>query len=110
MRAKSALLRHDNVSFHFIGAKEDSRLPGTVVLRDGEMVLDIPGGDGPYLIAGKARKHWFEGMNSHSGRRYDVDAKWADLGGTYVGKWIEYGNEYLFSFDLGAPIASQDSG
>lgn len=89
-----------SVKFHFLGAKEDSDLAGTVIVRDAEMVLDIPGGNGPYLIAGVSRNHWFEGKNGAYGRQHEVDAKWADIGGVYVGIWIEGGYEYLFSFVL----------
>ena len=94
--------RHDNVEFHFLGggSKEDSYLSGTVVVRDGAIVLDISGGCGPYLIVGSAHKHWYEGKNSASGRQYEVDAKWADVGGTYVGIWVEGNEEFLFSFKL----------
>jgi len=57
-------------------------------------------GCGPYLIVGSAHKHWYEGKNSASGRQYEVDAKWADVGGTYVGIWVEGNEEFLFSFKL----------
>jgi hypothetical protein len=100
MKTRSALSRHENVLFHFLGTNEDSFLSGTVLVRPGDMVLQIPGGDGPYHLVGKARKHWFEGTNSDPNRRYEVDAKWAELGALYVGMWIEEGYEYLFSFDL----------
>jgi hypothetical protein len=95
--------RHNDVDFHFLGAgedPEDSYLPGTVIVRDGEMVLEIPGGYGPYWISGKARETWFEGKNSYPQRTYETAAKWALVGGTYVGIWIEDGFEYLFSFEL----------
>jgi hypothetical protein len=91
------------MAFHFLGTDEDSILSGTVIVRDGEMVLEILGGEGPYLIVGKARKHWFEGPNSAVGRRNQVDAKWTEVCGTYVGIWIEENWKYLFSFELGSP-------
>jgi hypothetical protein len=103
--------RHDNVDFHFLGAEEDSNLIGTVIIRDREMVLDIPGGYGPYVLVGKACKHWFEGENIVSSRRYDTAARWADVGGTYIGTWVEHGWDYLFSFRLGTGAGStSDSG
>ena len=95
--------RRDNVSFRFLGGayKEDSLLSGTVVVRDGAMVLDIPGSkDGPYLIVGSAHKNWYEGKNSAAGLRHKVDAKWAEVGGAYVGIWVESNEEFLFSFNL----------
>ncbi|MBI3407006.1 MAG: hypothetical protein HY040_01445 [Planctomycetes bacterium] len=88
------------VDFLFRGPDGVASLDGTVLVRNGkkEMVLEIAGGAGPYLIVGKAHKHWFEGINSaHSNA--SVRAKWADLGGTCVGIWIEDGSEYLFSFE-----------
>jgi hypothetical protein len=97
--------RYGDVDFHFLGAGEDSFLPGTVIMRDSEMVLNIPGGYGPYLIVGKACENWFEGNNSVREREYETGAKWAFLGKTYVGLWIEDGSEYLFSLQLGTPTA-----
>src|SRR5438046_9515114 len=100
MTTKSQSSRHEDVSFRFLGHKWDNRLSGTVIVRDGEMVLEVSGSEsGPYSIAGKAHSHWFEGKNSVHGMQYAVDAKWADLGGTCVGIWVEDGQEYLFSFD-----------
>lgn len=95
-----AFERHENVLFHFLGADEDSHLPGTVIVREAEMVLDIPGGYGPYLIVGKLQKTWFAGANSLHGREYDVDARWANVGDAFVGLWVEGGYDYLFSFSL----------
>jgi hypothetical protein len=100
--------RYANVDFHFLGPEEDSNLPGTVVVRASEMVLNIPGGYGPYLLIGKAHRHWFEAENTAHDRQYDVTAKWAEIDGTYVGTWIEDGWEYLFSFELGKPETSQE--
>lgn len=67
------------------------------------MVLEIPGGDGPYLIVGKASEHWFGGMNSDLKGWKEVDAKWTRLDGTFVGTWIEDNCQFLFSFKLGNP-------
>ena|SRR6266851_3121308 len=100
MSAGSTGLRQEDVRFHFLGAVGDSKLTGTVVVRDGEMVLDIPGGNGPYLIAGKSHGHWHAGTSSVRGKSNRVEAKWADVGGKYVGVWVEAGYEYLFSFEL----------
>jgi hypothetical protein len=74
-------------------------LDGTVRIGKGEIVLDIPSGDGPYLIEGKQTEHWFEGINtlSEGGR---VQARWAWVGDGFVGRWIEGANEYLFWFTL----------
>lgn len=95
--------RHDEVRFRFLDPGEDCELHGTVLIREGEMVLDIPGGCGPYLVKGKAREHWFEGMNSDPSGN-PVEAKWARLGELYVGVWIESSDDgtddYFFSFRL----------
>lgn len=99
MKTERTYPRHDNVTFRFAGTEEDTYLTGTVLFRDGEMVLDILGGDGPYLIIGKACKHWFEGTNSSKKGRNEVTAKWAKVGEGYVGTWIEHDNEFLFRFD-----------
>jgi len=100
MASSKVPVKRDGVRFHFINADEDDYLPGTVLLRDGEMVLDIPGGCGPYLIVGKAIGHRFEGMNNVRGSTTQVTARWADVGGMYVGVWQEGGSEYLFSFEF----------
>jgi hypothetical protein len=94
--------RRDGVRFHFLGADEDSYLIGSVVVRPGEMVLDIPGGYGPYLIVGADRGHRYEGVSSVRGRSNSVSARWADVGGLWVGVWHEDGEEFLFSFELPA--------
>jgi hypothetical protein len=99
-------VRHEHVDFHFLGKDEDSNLSGTVIIRDCKMVLEIPGGDGPYLLVGEASQHWFEGQNSAHDRQYDVTASWANVGERYVGIWVEDGWEYLFSFRLGTAAAS----
>jgi hypothetical protein len=66
------------------------------------MVLEStdPDGDGPYLIVGKARHHWFEGRNTATGGA--VEAKWTLVDDTYVGTWLEDGYDYLFSFQIGS--------
>jgi hypothetical protein len=93
--------RYDGVIFHFVGGdEEDEELTGTVILRDGEMILDIPGGWGPYLIIGKLHGSRFQGPSTARGRSKRVEAAWADLGERYVGWWIEDGLKYLFSFEL----------
>lgn len=88
-----------NTLFHFSNADEDTDLPGTAILRASEMVLDIPGGYGPYLIVGAAVSHHFEGTSSVRGRSNHVEARWADVGGgVYAGVWYEDGEAFLFSF------------
>jgi hypothetical protein len=100
MARENVAVKHDNVSFHFLGSGEDECLNGTVLCRDGEMVLEILGGDGPYSIVGRARGHHFEGCSSIRGMTQSVHARWAEVGGRYVGIWVEEEFEYLFSFEL----------
>jgi hypothetical protein len=90
----------DNVTFHFVNANEDTSLTGTVLVRQGQMVLDIPGGGGPYLIVGEAIGHHYEGTNTVRGVCSPVNARWADVGGMFVGVWFENAEEFLFSFEL----------
>ena len=98
-----AILRYDEVEFHFLGCGEDCVLPGTVIIRDGSMVVDVREGNEPYCIVAKLREHWFEGENTLPDRENDVLARWADVGGTFVGTWTEGGWDYLFSFRLYSP-------
>jgi hypothetical protein len=102
MGTKNAVLRYENVQFHFLGGDEDSYLSGTVLRRNDGMVLDIPGGYGPYHIVGKIIGHAFHGSNVHPERQYEVEARWADVGSSFVGIWFENANEFLFSFELAA--------
>jgi hypothetical protein len=101
--------RYDGVDFNFKGEKEEEDLSGTVIIRKGEMVLDIPGGYGPYMIigkllVGKPLESWYQGKNSASSRSYETEARWAFVGeGTYAGLWVEDNCDYLFSFHLGTP-------
>ena len=73
-----------------------------VILRDNEMVIDMPATDEypPYLIKGKQVQHYYVGENSAGQQPRRVHAKWASLGRVYVGQWNEEGQEYLFSFQL----------
>jgi hypothetical protein len=87
--------RRDGILFSFT----DSDLHGSVIVRDGEMVLDIPGGDGPYLIIGRARGHYYEGENNIRGGNH-IEAKWAEMGDEFVGVWREENEEYFFTFRL----------
>ena len=92
--------RNPMVTFQFLSEArgENAELQGEFLFREGDMVLDIKGGCGPYLIVGKANQHWFEGRNSSRKSAAEVDAKWAKVGDRYIGRWDEDGYEFLFSF------------
>jgi hypothetical protein len=76
---------------------------GTVIVRDGEMVIDIPvDGKTVYLIIGKSRDHFYEGANSARNESPRVHAKWINFGPLFGGRWFEDGEEYLFCFRLPA--------
>ena len=97
MNPNISRIRQDGVEFHFLASEEDTILIGSILARDGEMVLDIPGGNGPYELSGKTESHWYcATTNSHRNRRFDVNAKWASVGDRYVGIWNEDGIQYLF--------------
>jgi hypothetical protein len=94
-----ATVRRDGVNFHFANENEVTDLPGTLLVRPGQMVLDIPGGYGPYHIVGNAVGNHFEGTSDVKGLSEHTTARWADVGyGLFVGVWIEDNEEFLFSF------------
>jgi hypothetical protein len=98
---------YNNVTFSFFHPdkyQNDYHLPGSVRSRADEMVLDIPGGDGPYLVKGSANKHWFEGPNADR-HGTKMKANWADIGIKWVGIWHEGGDEFHFSFILNQKTA-----
>ena len=102
------LLRHEGVSFRWLGSDEDETQIGQVLLRQAEsgpeMVLDIKGaeGEGPYLLVGTMPrgKHFFSATNSARDGVSDVRASWAQIQDGYAGCWIEEDYEYLFTFCL----------
>ncbi len=91
----------DNVLFDFLTHDDAVALRGTVTVRPGEMILDLPrrGEDGPYTISGKQVDSYYEGTNT----RFDsarVTAHWATIGARFIGVWQEEGYEWYFSFTL----------
>jgi hypothetical protein len=96
-------MQYQNIQFQFLDGDGELIQTGTVLVRDDNMVLDIPAQQGfaACLITGEQRGHIFIGSNtlrSESSPR--ILAKWADLGEIFVGIWIEDGYECLFSFRL----------
>jgi hypothetical protein len=96
--ATGKISRHEKVDFRFVCDKDDVIRCGTVIVRDDGMILTVPfaSGQGSFEINGEQRGHWFDGAD----RKNDVTARWADVGGTFVGWWLEGLSEYLFKFRL----------
>lgn len=96
---------HKNVSVQFLSVHDRPlEVQAEVLVGREKMVIDIGRDqpDGPYLVEGKLReKYFFAGVDSLEHEiRVDVKARWALLGDTYVGIWIENDREYLFMFRL----------
>ncbi len=79
--------RVDDVDFQFLGPATDLSLTGSVLIRHGNMVIDIPKqpGSPPCLVEGRLIGHVYSGCNT---LRQDepprIDARWSDLGGLQV--------------------------
>lgn len=99
--------RFERVRFEFPCAGTDcDSLPGTVLVRPSEMVLEVEyPGELPYIIRGKARSGGFF-SGRHEGRPEDVhvEAKWILLDSIYIGTWVEDGSDFVFTLRL--PAAS----
>ena len=54
----------------------------------------------PWDIRGKANGTFFEGQHKQRPGDVPARAKWILLEDTYVGIWIEEGDEYMFRFRL----------
>ncbi len=96
--------KYDEVGFQFVHTADSLDAGGTVLLRQGEMVLEIPGERGAndfYLIQGQLRGHIHSGTESNPPLgQPPVRARWADFGDVCVGLWVEDGYDYLFVFRL----------
>jgi hypothetical protein len=101
--------RYEHVSFRFLNTNEDTPLFGEVLTKDGksgpEMVLSITDSDGfrPYLLVGVVRrgKTYYVGQDSARDRgNHYVQVSWAEIDDACVGRWIEDGDDYHFSFRL----------
>lgn len=91
--------KYDNVVFQF----PDDDMRGTVLVRDSQMVIEIPEQNGlaPCLVIGKQQGHLFRGTNEiRDEDALSISAAWCDFGEVFAGVWIEEGNELLFSFRL----------
>ena len=101
--------RYDSVVFEFINEKTSLEQRGTVIVRAGEMVLDIPEQDGcaASLVIRKSQGHYFRGGNSIRGpHALKIDARWADLGDVFAGTWQDEDDDLLFRFRLPRAITT----
>jgi hypothetical protein len=95
--------RYDNVVFEFMNDNTSLEQRGTVIVRAGEMVIEIPEQDGyaASLVIGKSQGHYFRGANSIRGAdALKIDARWADLGDLFAGTWQDEDDDLLFRFRL----------
>ena len=79
-----------DVWFSFVCAVDDpSKVPGEVVVRPGEMALDVDAFayPTPYTITGK----WQNGYYAGKAHERPVSAKWIELDGRFIGSWVEEG-------------------
>jgi len=109
---------YEEVNFRFAVPDDGTyaKETGTVLVRPGEMVIDIKDDDGTsfFLIVGNFSDNFFTGNNMTTGAyRPKVQAKWSDFGEiqfigrqTFIGRWREDGVEYVFTFWLPRSYAS----
>ena len=97
---------HKNISIQFLSVDDDPfEVRAEVRYGKKKMVIYIPSGEpyGPYLvvIGNLMEEYFFAGVDSFKHEIHvDVKARWALIGDTYVGIWIEKGKESLFMFRL----------
>jgi hypothetical protein len=94
--------RYSDVQFEFLSAVDGLESErGVVIVRDGEMVLEVEcPGDRPYSIRGTLSHDFFAGWHEDRTGDVAVVAKWIRLDNIYIGTWTEAGKDYLFKFRL----------
>jgi hypothetical protein len=98
---RSETRTYENVPIQILGLELAAELRATVLVRKGEMVLDIELEGDRYLITGKLVGSFYAGKDEvRDGVQVDLVARWCLLGDVWVGWWLEDGVEYLFSFRL----------
>jgi hypothetical protein len=103
----SMVQRYSDVQFEFFGADGLESQRGVVIIRDGEMALEIEcPDDRPYSIVGAVRNGFFVGQHRDLPDDVPVEAKWIRLDDIYIGTWVEDGQDYLFKFRLPADPTS----
>jgi hypothetical protein len=92
---------YENVRIQMLGPELTDELSATVLVRMGEMVLDIVFEDARILIPGKLVGSFYAGIGEVQDRvQAALVARWCLLGDVWVGWWLQDGEEYLFSFRL----------
>jgi hypothetical protein len=97
--------KYVDVVFEFFHAAYQPEVHyGTVLLRDREMVLEVElPGSTPYHIQGALKGSYFQGREAARPGVSPVFAKWILLDDTYVGLWVEEGQDFMFKFELPDP-------
>lgn len=85
----------------FLSEDDVAELPAEVILREGEMVIDIPKSAKTkrFLVVGKRMDdYWTGGNEAQSETGIRVTATWSFLRDRFVGTWVEDDIDYLFTF------------
>jgi hypothetical protein len=98
--ATIAAQTYKDVRFLTLGIREAFERKGTVLIRDNEMVLDIPNPEGDILLIGRLVGHVYSATEKNPPGIEPVNARWAKIGDCYVGTWIEGHMDFLFTFSL----------
>lgn len=96
--------RGEHVEFCLVNEEATTPVEADVIVRDSEMVVDATDeNDERYVLIGKLRDGVYFAEAS-TGPPYQSRAQvaWAKIGPCYVGRWLEAGEEYLFTFRLAA--------
>lgn len=104
---------HFQTEVTFFCEDYDETRSAEVLVRRGEMVLDISSPDPSkrYLVRGKLYSgpligtedlvaYWAGRDELEDAAPADIVARWTLLGDVFVGVWIEDGDEYLFRFGV----------
>jgi hypothetical protein len=100
----ATLHKHIPIQFLKVGGDSEERY-AQVRQQENEMVLSISRQPSlkpvTFLVYGKKFQHFYAGVDSlRHETPVKVIARWAPIGSEYIGRWIEDGVEYLFSFRL----------
>jgi hypothetical protein len=94
---------YQNIHFQLLDGDGEVLQGGPVLVRDDSLGLDMPTQQGfaACLIPGEQVGHVFIGRNTLRGENSPrMQATWADLDGTFVGRWTEEDYDCLCSCRL----------